>query len=69
MSRIDRLRDLMERRGVSALVLRRSANFAWCTGGAESRVDHVASEGVADLVLRRDGELVLTTTIETLMAM
>jgi antitoxin VapB len=64
MARAERLRHLMDRRGVSALVLRRPANFAWYTGGADSRVDQVAPEGVADLIVRPDGELVLTTTIE-----
>ena len=54
----------MERRGVDAIVLRRPANFAWYTGGADTKVDHVAPEGVADLVVRPDSELVLTNTIE-----
>jgi len=54
----------MDRRGVAALVLRRPANFAWYTGGADSRVDQVAPEGVADLIVRAERELVLTTTIE-----
>jgi Xaa-Pro dipeptidase len=65
MNRHDRLRSLMERRGLDAVVLRRPANFAWYTGGADSKVDHVAPEGVADLIVRAgDRPLVLTTTIE-----
>src|SRR5829696_4160497 len=64
MSRAEDLRALMDRRGVDALVLRRPANFAWYTGGADSRVDHVAPEGVADIVLDADDERVLTSTIE-----
>jgi Xaa-Pro dipeptidase len=65
MNRHDRLRRLMERRGLDAVVLRRPANFAWYTGGADTKVDHVAAEGVADLIVR-DGDppLVLTSTIE-----
>ena len=43
----------MDRRGVSAMVLRRPANVAWYTGGADSRVDHVVAEGVADPIVRR----------------
>ena len=54
----------MERHGVDAVVLRRPANFAWYTGGADSKVDHVAPEGVADLIVRGDSQLVLTSTIE-----
>jgi Xaa-Pro dipeptidase len=64
MNRHERLAELMERRGVDAVVLRRPANFAWYTGGADSKVDHVAPEGVADLVVRPDSRLVLTSTIE-----
>lgn len=64
MNRYERLADLMERRGIDAVVLRRPANFAWYTGGADSKVDHVAQEGVADLIVRRDSRLVLTSTIE-----
>jgi Xaa-Pro dipeptidase len=64
MNRYERLGELMERRGVDAVVLRRPANFAWYTGGADSKVDHVASEGVADLIVRPGSEHVLTSTIE-----
>jgi Xaa-Pro dipeptidase len=64
MTRYERLAELMERRGVDAVVLRRPANFAWYTGGADSKVDHVAPEGVADLIVRPGSELVLTSTIE-----
>lgn len=64
MTRYERLAELMERRGVDAVVLRRPANFAWYTGGADSRVDHVAPGGVADLIVWPGSELVLTSTIE-----
>jgi Xaa-Pro dipeptidase len=64
MNRYERLADLMERRGLDAVVLRRPANFAWYTGGADSKVDHVAPEGVADLIVRPASELVLTSNIE-----
>jgi Xaa-Pro aminopeptidase len=63
-ARRGRLKELMERRGLAALLLRRPANFAWYTGGADSRVDHVAPAGVADLVLTADHQWVLTSTIE-----
>ena len=64
MNRHERLRQLMETRAIDAVVIRRPANFAWYTGGADSKVDHVAPEGVADLVVWADAELVLTNTIE-----
>jgi Xaa-Pro dipeptidase len=62
--RMTRLRELMERRRLGAIVLRRPANFAWYTGGADSRVDHVAETGVADLVVTPQAELVVTSSIE-----
>lgn len=63
-ARRGRLRELGERHGVGVIVLRRPANFAWYTGGADSRVDHVSSLGVADVVVTGSGEYVLTSTIE-----
>jgi Xaa-Pro aminopeptidase len=59
-----RLRDLMERRGVGAVLLRRPENFAWYTGGGNSRVEYAAPEGAADVVLSAEGECVLAPTIE-----
>jgi Xaa-Pro dipeptidase len=62
--RRQRLLDLLERRRLDAIVLRRTANFAWYTAGADSRVDHANPAGVADLVVTRKGECVVTSTIE-----
>ena len=64
MDRYERLAQLMERRGLDVVVLRRPANFAWYTGGADTKVDHVAPEGVADMIVGRDWARVLTSTIE-----
>jgi Xaa-Pro dipeptidase len=63
-SRRTRLRELMERRGAGALLLRRPHNFAWYTCGADTRVDHTAPDGVADIVLTPDAEYVLASSIE-----
>ena len=60
----DRLRSLAERHGAGAIVLRDVANFAWYTGGGDSRVDHANPLGVADVVVTRDAEYVVTSTIE-----
>jgi Xaa-Pro dipeptidase len=62
--RLRRLRAVMERSAVGAVLLRTPANFAWYTGGADNRVDHSSPYGVADIVVTRDGEYVLTNTIE-----
>lgn len=59
-----RVRSLMERQELSAVLLRRPANFLWYTNGADNRVDHAAPTGVADIVVTRDAEYVLTSNIE-----
>ena len=59
-----RLAALLERRGLSAVLLREHANFAWYTGGADSRVDHASALGVADLLVTADAAWVVTNNIE-----
>ena len=54
----------MERQGLGALLLRRPANFAWYTNGADNRVDHASPFGVADVLVTEDGEYVFTNNIE-----
>jgi Xaa-Pro aminopeptidase len=59
-----RLLELLERRGLGGVVLRRPANFAWYTGGGDSRVDRSARDGVADILVTPGGEAVVTSVIE-----
>jgi Xaa-Pro dipeptidase len=63
-SRREKLRDLMDRLGLGALLMRRPANFAWYTGGADNRVDHADPLGVAGVLLTLEAEYVLTDNIE-----
>ena len=59
MSREDRRRSLLEatdRLGLGAVVMGLSANFAWYTGGADSRVDHSQPLGVAAVVVLAEVE-------------
>lgn len=63
-SRREKLRDLMDRLGLGALLMQRPANFAWYTGGADNRVDRAATLGVAGILLAPEGEYVLTDNIE-----
>ena len=60
----EQLLELMERRGLGAIVMRRPENFAWYTRGGNSRVEYAAPEGVADVVVSAAGEWVLTSSIE-----
>jgi Xaa-Pro dipeptidase len=63
-SRQQRLQELMDQRGLGALLLRRSANFAWYTGGADNRVDHASPYGVADVLVTLEAEHIFTNNIE-----
>jgi antitoxin VapB len=54
----------MDERGLDAVLMRRPENFAWYTGGGNSRVEYASPLGVADVVVTPDGERVLTSTIE-----
>ncbi len=62
--RQEKLRELMERLEIEALLLRRATNFAWYTGGADNRVDHASPYGVADVLLTREEEYIFTNNIE-----
>src|SRR2546423_6580596 len=50
--------------GLDAVVLRRPENFAWYSGGADNRVDHASPTGVAEIVVTRSGDHVVTNNIE-----
>ncbi len=63
-SRQHKLWELMDRRNLGALLLRRPANFAWYTNGADNRVDHASPLGVADVLITRDAEYIFTNNIE-----
>jgi len=63
-SRNEKLRNLMQERGLGALLLRRPANFAWYTGGADNRVDRGDPLGVASILLTPESSYVLTDNIE-----
>jgi Xaa-Pro dipeptidase len=65
-ARRGRILELAERHGLGGVVLRRPANFAWYTGGGDSRVDRSEAGGVADLVVTAEGDYVVTTNIEAL---
>jgi len=54
----------MDRLELGALLMRRPANFAWYTGGADNRVDHADPLGVAGVLLTREAEYVVTDNIE-----
>ncbi len=62
--RYGQVRAFLDETGIGAFVLRRPENFAWYTGGADNRVDHASPTGVAEIVVTRTAEHVLTSNIE-----
>ncbi|POQ98687.1 hypothetical protein AU468_12555 [Alkalispirochaeta sphaeroplastigenens] len=63
-TKLQLLRDLMDERGLSAILLKRTSSLAWITGGARTWVNTASSEGpVMALVTPRE-HLLLTSTIE-----
>jgi Xaa-Pro aminopeptidase len=63
-ARFEQVRTLLDSIGLDAAVLRRPENFAWYSGGADNRVDHAAATGVAEIVVTRHGDHVVTNNIE-----
>ena len=55
----------MEPLGVGAVLLRRPANFAWYTNGADNRVDRSSPFGVASVLVTPDAEYIVADNIES----
>ena len=59
-----RVRALLDAEGLDTLVLRRPGNVAWYSGGGRSHILAVQEVGVADVVVGRDGDTVVTAVNE-----
>ncbi len=62
--RLAAVRDLVERRGATAALLRARRNFAWVTAGGENHVILAAEDGVADLLITPGAATVITAVNE-----
>ncbi len=62
--KLDRLRSMLERRGVDSILLRQASNFAWLTCGAASYVNTASTYGAASLLITAAGRYVITDNIE-----
>ena len=60
----EQVRAVLSETGLDAVVLRRPENFAWYSGGADNRVDHASPTGVAEIVVTRNRDHVVTNNIE-----
>lgn len=63
-TKLERVRALMDARGVKTLWLRRVDNVAWLTGGVDTAVNTADVIGVASLVVTATGLSMHTNTIE-----
>ena len=59
-----RVLALLDSEGLDALVLRRPGNVAWYSGGGRTHIVATPEVGVADVVVRRDGDEVVTAVNE-----
>src|SRR5919202_875463 len=59
-----RVLELLDREGLDALVLRRPGNVAWYSGGGRTHIVATPEVGVADVVITRDGDEVVTAVNE-----
>jgi Xaa-Pro aminopeptidase len=63
-TKIDRLRELLDKHGVDGILLRRTSSFAWATCGAASYVNTASTEGAASLLVTRQHLFLVTSVIE-----
>jgi len=59
-----RVTAFLDANGFDGLLLGRSDNFAWFTGGGECHVNIAAEAGVGALLVRRDGATLITNNVE-----
>ncbi len=63
-TKLNLLRQLLDRYGADAVLLRRVSSFAWATCGAASYVNTASSEGAATLIVTREHTYLATNNIE-----
>ena len=61
---LSRIRALLARRGLDALLLQRVSSFAWATCGAANYINTAATTGVASLLITPTGKHLITDNIE-----
>jgi antitoxin VapB len=62
--KLERIRGLLVKFDLDALLLRQTGNFAWATCGADSHINTADSMGIASLLITRTDHFVLTNNIE-----
>lgn len=63
-TKLSRLHQLLDSRGLDAVVLQRVSSFGWASGGGASYVNTATTFGAATLVVTRSARHLLTNNIE-----
>jgi len=64
-TKLERIRVLLDRFGLDALVLRQTGNFAWATCGGDAHINTASETGVAALLITPAARFVVTNNIES----
>jgi Xaa-Pro dipeptidase len=62
--KLEKIRALLERLSLDAVLLRKHSNFAWATGGCRNYISIAAEIGAASILITRDRQYVLCNAIE-----
>ena len=62
--KLKRVREMMEQEGLNGVLLRRHNNFSWITAGGKNFVTLYLENGVASVLITKNGQYVLTDAIE-----
>ena len=62
--KIERIRTLLEKKELNALLLQRVSSFAWATGGADSHINTASSDGESSLLITPQNKFIITTDVE-----
>jgi len=64
-TKLAKIKDLLYKRELDALLIQKVTNFAWITGGASSYINSADNIGVAYLLITSNGRFLITNNIET----
>ncbi|MFN8594748.1 MAG: M24 family metallopeptidase [Anaerolineae bacterium] len=62
--KLERIKDLLTKYGVNAMLLQRSSSFAWATCGGASYINTATDYGVGSLLITPTGRYLITNNIE-----
>ncbi len=63
-TQLQQVRNLLATRQLDGILLQRTANFGWLTGGTASHVNIASTTGAASILVTQDAQYVITNNIE-----